>query len=234
LGVRLWGAGPYERETKRGAEIKASKMYEVHPNDLIINRIWVRRGSSGIVSNDLAGCVVTTDFPTFEIDHSQVTPEWLTYMFKAKWFWDECEHKSRGTSGRQRINPEEYLDIEIPLPSLIEQQRLVSMIHSVNDRLEIIESLERGTEEAIFALLNSAYLRISNGAEVCLISEIAPLVRRQVDIEADKEYPELGIRSFGKGTFHKPAITGADLGNKRIYQIEADDLMFTMKWTPPR
>jgi type I restriction enzyme, S subunit len=59
------------------------------------------------------------------------------------------------------------------------------------------------------------------------MSEIAPLVRRQVEIEGDKEYPELGIRSFGKGTFHKPAITGAELGGKRIYQIESGDLMFS-------
>jgi type I restriction enzyme S subunit len=37
----------------------------------------------------------------------------------------------------------------------------------------------------------------------------------------------LGIRSFGKGTFHKPALSGFDLGNKRIFRIEPGDLLFS-------
>ena len=57
--------------------------------------------------------------------------------------------------------------------------------------------------------------------------EFAPIVRRPVDIELKRSYPELGIRSFGKGTFHKPPLTGAEVGTKRLFRIEADDLMFS-------
>jgi type I restriction enzyme S subunit len=39
-------------------------------------------------------------------------------------------------------------------------------------------------------------------------------------------YPELGIRSFGNGTFHKPALSGLELGSKRIFTIEVGDLLF--------
>jgi type I restriction enzyme S subunit len=37
----------------------------------------------------------------------------------------------------------------------------------------------------------------------------------------------LGIRSFGKGTFHKPALSGFDLGTKRVFHIEPGDLLFS-------
>lgn len=57
--------------------------------------------------------------------------------------------------------------------------------------------------------------------------DIAPIVRRPVDIELNHSYPELGIRSFGKGTFHKPPLTGAEVGTKRLFRIEADDLVFS-------
>jgi type I restriction enzyme S subunit len=40
-------------------------------------------------------------------------------------------------------------------------------------------------------------------------------------------YPELGVRSFGKGTFHKPPLTGAEVGTKRLFRIEAEDLVFS-------
>ena len=40
-------------------------------------------------------------------------------------------------------------------------------------------------------------------------------------------YPELGIRCFGKGTFHKPALTGLEVATKKIFQIKEGDLVFS-------
>lgn len=59
------------------------------------------------------------------------------------------------------------------------------------------------------------------------LADIAPIVRRPVDIRPDHSYPELGVRSFGKGTFHKPPLTGADAGTKRLFKIEPGDLVLS-------
>jgi type I restriction enzyme, S subunit len=59
------------------------------------------------------------------------------------------------------------------------------------------------------------------------LADIAPIVRRAVDIQHDQDYPEMGIRSFGKGTFHKPPLAGADAGTKRLFRIEPGDLVFS-------
>jgi type I restriction enzyme S subunit len=56
--------------------------------------------------------------------------------------------------------------------------------------------------------------------------DVAPLVRRPVKVDVGAEYPELGIRSFGKGTFHKPPLSGAAVGSKKLYRIEPGDLVF--------
>jgi type I restriction enzyme S subunit len=47
-----------------------------------------------------------------------------------------------------------------------------------------------------------------------------------VEIMPDGAYPEVGVRSFGKGTFHKPSLRGAELGSKRLFRIEPGDLVF--------
>jgi type I restriction enzyme S subunit len=59
------------------------------------------------------------------------------------------------------------------------------------------------------------------------LADIAPIVRRPVEIRHDQAYPELGIRSFGRGTFHKPSLAAADVGTKRLFQIEPGDLVFS-------
>jgi restriction endonuclease S subunit len=40
--------------------------------------------------------------------------------------------------------------------------------------------------------------------------------------EEDKLYQQIGIRSHTKGIFHKEKVTGAALGNKRVFWIEPD------------
>jgi type I restriction enzyme S subunit len=57
------------------------------------------------------------------------------------------------------------------------------------------------------------------------LGDVAPLVRRPVEPAPRAQYTEIGVRSYGKGLFAKPAVSGADLGTKRIFQIRQGDLV---------
>lgn len=52
------------------------------------------------------------------------------------------------------------------------------------------------------------------------INEIITRYVNPVDVEENKEYKEIGIRSHGKGIFHKEKIKGKDLGNKRVFWVK--------------
>lgn len=45
-----------------------------------------------------------------------------------------------------------------------------------------------------------------------------------VKVETDKHYREIGIRSHGKGIFHKEPVKGGELGNKRVFWVQPDAL----------
>ncbi len=60
------------------------------------------------------------------------------------------------------------------------------------------------------------------------MGEIAPLVRRPVLTSAEELYREIGIRSFGKGVFHKAPTTGLEIGDKRVFAVEPGDLLFNI------
>jgi type I restriction enzyme, S subunit len=55
--------------------------------------------------------------------------------------------------------------------------------------------------------------------------DILALERRPVTVDPLAEYQEIGVRSFGKGIFHKEPLRGADLGNKRVFEIQPGDLI---------
>jgi type I restriction enzyme S subunit len=60
-----------------------------------------------------------------------------------------------------------------------------------------------------------------------LVSDTIELMRRPVHVCPDRMYKEIGIRSFGKGIFHKPAVLGSELGSKRVFSIAPGDLIFS-------
>ena len=45
---------------------------------------------------------------------------------------------------------------------------------------------------------------------------------KPVDVQLETEYEQIGIRSHGKGIFHKDPVTGEKLGNKRVYWVHPE------------
>ncbi|RJF75646.1 restriction endonuclease subunit S [Deinococcus cavernae] len=153
IGVRWWGGGAYERQTIDGSQTAAKTLSIVHKDDLIINKIWVRHGSTAIAGADVHGCAASNEFPTFELDRTRVIPEWLHYLTQTREFWAECDALSQGTSGKNRIKPEKFLTIEIPLPPLPEQQRIVARVKGLLDKVEEARRLREEVESAVPNLL---------------------------------------------------------------------------------
>jgi type I restriction enzyme, S subunit len=58
------------------------------------------------------------------------------------------------------------------------------------------------------------------------LGQILQLQRRWVKLSPLEEYTEIGVRSYGRGIFHKQPVLGASLGSKRVLQIYPGDLVF--------
>ena len=102
----------------------------------------------------------------------------------------------------------------------------MARIQAQTSRVEAISKAQQELIDDMRGTLAGYYAEISAVAEWKPLREVAPQARRPVTVRAGQSYPELGIRSFGKGTFHKPAISAEQLGSKRLYHIHPGDLIF--------
>lgn len=228
ITARLWGKGLALRGEVPGTAIAAARQYLAKAGQFLISRIDARHGAFGIVSEELDGALVSNDFPCFNIDASTVLPHFFEWYSRTPEFIDLCRRASEGSTNRVRMKEEKFLKMTVPLPSLYEQRRIVQQLDRVaalvNERRRAIDATERETQ----ALLLKAFKRAVDGAPLRPMSEVAPLVRRPVEIDLDGTYPELGVRSFGRGTFHKPDLPGTEVGNKKLFRICAGDLLFNI------
>lgn len=228
ITARLWGKGLTLRGEVPGTAIAAPRQFCAKAGQFLISRIDARHGAFGIVPAELDGALVSNDFPCFDIDASTVLPHYFEWYSRTSQFVDLCRRASEGSTNRVRMKEEKFLKMTVPLPSLDEQRRIVQRLDTVGalvaERRRAIEAAERETQ----ALLLKAFKRAIDGAPLRPMSEVAPLVRRPVEINLDGTYPELGVRSFGKGTFHKPDLSGVEVGTKKLFRINAGDLLFNI------
>ncbi len=230
LGMRSQIGGPFLRETKRGSEISARGLNQVNAGDFIYSRLFAWQGSFGVIPEELDRCYVSNEFPIFAVDEARVDPRFLVFWFglpqTQRMIEADCFGSTPGT--RNRYKEEYFFKLEAPCPPLDEQHRIVAKLDTVaalvGERSKAIEAAEHDVQ----AMLANAFRQIIDGVPYRPISEVAPLVRRPVEIEPDRSYPELGVRSFGRGTFHKPSLSGMEVGSKKLFRIHEGDLLFNI------
>ncbi len=209
----------------QGSQV-GSNQFLASPNQFIISKIDARNGAYGIVPNELDGAIVTGDFVLFD-PNERLDVSFLNYFANTQFFDFECKKASEGTTNRVRLKIEKFLQIEIPLPPLTEQRRIAGRLAALKGKIDEVRRLRGEQEREMKGLLLAQYRNIIEGAEWMPMKEVAPIIRREVFISENGSYPELGIRSFGKGTFHKPALNGLEVGTKRLYRINKGDLLFS-------
>ncbi len=225
LGVKWWGAGAYERQTIDGSQTAAATLNEVRENDLIINKIWVRHGSVAVVPPEVAGCAGSSEFPTFAFRADKVIPRWFHWYSKSQALWKKCDVLSQGTSGKNRIRPEKFLTIELPLPSIDEQRRIVERIDRLAAKLEEGRRTAYESDVVTDSFLLAAYHKIAASAPRKRFGDVAPLTRRPAEIDAQTEYPRVSVRSFGKGTFHNPPLLGSEITWQKPFLVRSGDIL---------
>ena len=230
--VRLWGKGLALRGVCKGAEIAAYEQVQVESGQFIISKIDARHGAFGLVPPELAGAVVSSDFPCFAIDVERVIPKFLLWFSRTERFVSLCRRASEGTTNRVRLKEAAFLASEIGLPSLNEQHGIVERLEAVSTRLKArAETAERQQAE-LTAMLDSAYKQICADAPRAPLGKVAPLVKRTVTIDQNESYTEFGIRSFYRGLFQRRTLSGNEFTWQSLYRIEPGDLVFSniMAW----
>lgn len=225
--VRLWGKGVVPRGEVAGSEIAAAQQRQVKSGQFIISKIDARNGAFGLVPAELNGAVVSNDFPVFDIDQDEAEPRFVEWLSRTSRFVDLCRRASEGSTNRVRLTEERFLGLAMPVPSLEEQRRIVVRLDQVERVAQARQAAIDAMDAEAEAMLRSAFYNLIDGAPLYPMAEVAPLVRRPVETDPDGVYPEIGARSFGRGTFHKPALIGAELTWQQLFEVRAGDVLIS-------
>lgn len=162
LGIRLDGGGVFLRERKLGSQIAAPALFQVKSGDFIYSRLFAWRGAFGVINDDLDGCYVSSEFPTFIPIHDKIDSKFLQYWFRLPTTISKVEADCTGSTPltRNRFKENFFLALETSLPSLEEQCHIIARIEELAVRIEEARGLRREAAEERKQLLASAITRI--------------------------------------------------------------------------
>jgi type I restriction enzyme, S subunit len=227
-GVYGFGRGMLSREPIFGRDTAANQLFKIRSGQLIYSKLKAFEGAFAIVDSKTDGYFVSNEFPTFDINPAVAMPGYIRWYFRQKSAWNTVSIESQGIGARrERLHPDALLRSTIPLPPLDEQYRIVQQLDGVSDQISRRQNAAKVIEAELAATLRAAFDRIVTGVPRARMGDVAPVVRRPVEIDPEGIYAEIGARSFGRGLFEKPNLIGGDLTWQKLFRIEAGDIVFS-------
>lgn len=164
IGIYCFGRGIFHKMPRSGVEVGGKDLFLMKEGDFILQVTFAWEGAVAIVAADEDGMYGSTRYPTFRVDERRCVPHFLLDYFKTEEGLQQLVNICPGSAGRNRVlSIRRIPEVQVPLPPLVEQQRIVARIESLVARIGEARSLRRqGVEEAKALLTAARRAAISN------------------------------------------------------------------------
>jgi hypothetical protein len=212
VGIYSFGRGLFERPLISGSETSYRSYFRLHEGQFVYSKLFAWEGAVAVVEPPFDGLLVSSEFPTFDIDPDVALAEYIAAICR----WPEFHRAiAGGRSGlgvrRQRVSPERLLSVEVPLPDRSEQARIVRRLRTLLGEVEVIEQQLERNEPALIVALYPALVTRRLEAEAGHPQPVGELVEFVNDLVRPGE-PTAPAEAF-VGLQHIESHTGRRIGS---------------------
>jgi len=230
--------------------------YTVRPRDIIFNNTNSVDliGKTAIFSGEFRECVYSNHLTRIRVNFDKAIPEWILYILIRKWqlgiFRALC-HRHVGQAG---INKGDIYNLKIPVPQLLEQQKIAEILSTVDNAIQKVDEVIAKTERLKKGLMqelltkgighkefnNTEIGRIPKDWEIVALKEIADVKGGKRVPKGDKlvdfktPYPYIRVIDFKNGTIIKQDIKylpPETYEKIKKYTISSDDVYISIAGT---
>jgi len=218
-------------------EQKANELLScnIYPGDIILSKMGDPVGRACLIPNKNARYVMCSDGIRLVVDKQRFSKYFIYSLINSVRFRDLVEKTATGST-RKRIGLDDLKNLPMLVPKLEEQQKIADCLSSLDDRLTAetqklgtLKVHKKGLMQQLFPVEGETLPKL-RFPEFCdteewekqKVSSLLKRVSNPVNVDLDEMYRQIGIRSHGKGIFHKELVSGRELGNKRVFWVEED------------
>lgn len=228
--------GNFSSKKKKSVNDISSNNFYLHKNDLVFVRTGATVGKSYLYNENDGKLVFAGFLIRFRIDTLKASDYFLWSFTKSKPYWDWVNSISM-RSGQPGINSSEYSSLKLPIPSLPEQTAIANCLSTWDKAITTQSQLIAQKEfckKALMQQLLSGKKRLKGFEEkwgVKSLSDLLIYTPREVD-KPKVSFLALGLKSHGKGVFHKVDFDPKKIAMDKLYVVKENDLVIniTFAW----
>lgn len=231
-GVYSFGRGLFKRGPISASETTYKRFNHLCRDDFVISQPKAWEGAVARVTSEFDGWFLSPVFPTFRAERELLEPAFLEWFCKRERVWLELRGKSKGMGARREsISPEQFLSLEIPLPSLAEQQRIVERIDAVANQVTAARSIKKEVGVERQALYQAILLSDEAPSHVPM-RELISMREPDVSVRSDEIYQFAGVYSFGRGVFKGQKKSGMEFAYPKLTTLKTGNFTYPklMAW----
>ena len=133
---------------QKGASVRITQRVRIVPGDLVFSRLHTQNGAFGFADRHY---LATTTFLPLAVDESQIDRRFLFWTLHVR----VPTLSSSDTVGRETYRPQDILSLQIPLPRLSEQRRIVAYLDGLQAKVDALKRLQAETAAELDAMLPS-------------------------------------------------------------------------------
>lgn len=231
-GVYSFGNGLFKRGKLAVAGTSYKKYNRLVADDFVISQPKAWEGAVALVTPEFEGWFLSPVFPVFSANTEKLSPHYLSWYCRQAKVWDQIQAKSKGMGARREtVSADQFLSLEIPLPPIDEQRRIVARIDEIASHIAHAERLRKSRSLEQEALCRSL---IANDPSTKFLT-VADVVRQRaldVIVQPDQSYQFAGVYSFGRGVFKGQIKSGVEFAYPKLSRIKAGDFIYPklMAW----
>ena len=129
VGVRGFGGGLFAKSALAGTDTTYRAFNRLYADAIVMSQVKGWEGALAVCPPSLAGMFVSPEYRTFRCLPEVASPAYMDALIRTPWFWSLLQAATRGVGARrERTRPEQFLNVELQLPMLQEQQQVVRML----------------------------------------------------------------------------------------------------------
>ena len=158
IGVRSFGGGLFKKTAVLGAETTYRSFNRLYEGALVLSQVKGWEGAIAACPPEMAGWFVSPEYRTFRCKPSEARPGYLSSLVRTEWFWGKLKNATRGVGARrERTRPEQFLNIEIPMPTIEKQQLGEDFFCRLTEIKHFQDEADREMKSMLPAIIDRAF-----------------------------------------------------------------------------
>ena len=134
---------------------------KVRKNSILYSTVRPNQLHYGIIKEPTDNLLVSTGFTVIDVDNNKAIPEFIYYLLTQNNITEQLQAiAEQSVSTYPSIKPSDIEDLELKLPNLIIQKKIVSILDTIDNKIRLNEKINNNLEQQAQAIFSNEFLTL--------------------------------------------------------------------------